>query len=247
MKSNFIKFIVTVLCIIASFYVAVILHEWGHGTVAWAFGYKKTFYDVQYGGWLLQRVDEGVHYDHILAAGHGVAAALIGIAGVTVTVILFLLSLMMLKKIRRNALAYSFFYWFAVLNMVATIQYFTVQTFSTEGDVGRFIHGLNISPLWVFIPGVAYVCFALYQMLVFAIPKAYVLIGIKSMWVRQIFLLVSLSIMFLLIYCFGYNPLSDHGMPRAGKFLAFFSIATFLTLFLFCNPSRTWIKKLKYR
>jgi hypothetical protein len=240
---KYIKLVIAIFSIVLSYYIAIILHEWGHGTIAWLYGYKGSPFDVEYGGWLLLRVDENVPYNQILAADHGVAAALIGIAGLTVSVILFVLSLKVLSKIKCNFLTYSFFYWFAVLNMVPIFQYLTIQTFSVQGDVGRFTHGLGISPWWVFIPGASFVWFSLYRFYGIFIPKAYFILSINALLMRRIFLLASLCIMFLLIYTHGYNPLSDKGMPLIGKFLAGFSILLVPAIFFLCNPSNDWVKQ----
>jgi hypothetical protein len=242
-RKNQLSLLITVISIIASYYIAIILHEWGHGTVAWLYGYKKAFFDVQYGGWRLQDVDENVPYDQILAAKQGVAAAMIGIAGLSVSIVLFLVSLTAMAKIKYSVVLYSFFYWFSVINMVPIIQYLTVQTFSVEGDVGRFTHGLDISPWWVFVLGTLFICFALYRFLRFAVPKAYALIPIKTLWVKRCFLAVSLGIMFLLIYSGGYNPLSDRGMPVISKVYAVLTMFLVPVLFFLCNPSLKWVKK----
>lgn len=242
-SSRLSRLLVTIFSIIASYYLAIILHEWGHGTVAWIYGYKEAFFDVDYGGWLLLGVDENVPYDQILASHHGTAAALIGIAGLVVSIVLLLLSFWALSKIKHRPLAYLFCYWFAVWNMVPIVQYLSVQTFSVQGDVGRFIHGLNISPWLVFIPGLGFVYFALNQFLKVFVPKAYAKIPIKSLWVQRLFLALSLAIMFLLIYSHGYNPLSDPGMPLLGKTLAVFSMALVPILFFLSDPSRKWVKK----
>ena len=103
---------ITVISIILSYYLAVILHEWGHGTVAWICGYKTAFYDVRYGGWFLLNVDENVPYGQILAANRGTTAALIGIAGLFMSTLLFLISLLVLKKSKHGVYVFSFFYWF---------------------------------------------------------------------------------------------------------------------------------------
>ena len=235
--------VATALSIVVAYYLAIILHEWGHGLIAWIFGYKPSPFDVDYGGWFLLNVDEAVPYREILAAGRGYQAALIGIAGLTVSLILFLLSLIGLRKLRRGLWAYSLLYWFAVRNMEPIVQYLTVETFSVQGDVGRFIHGLAISPWWVFIPGAIFVAFALYRLLGFALPKAYAIVGIESLAARRIFLFATLFIMFLQIYSHGYNPLSDEGMPSIGKWLAIFSILLVPILFFVCNPSREWVKR----
>lgn len=242
-REKYLKLLMAILSIIASYYIAIILHEWGHGTLAWLFGYKETPFNVNYGGWLLLHADENVPYNQILAAHRGSTAALIGIAGVSVSVILFILSLIGLNKIKHSLWMYSFFYWFAILNMVPIFQYFTVQTFSVQGDTGRFVHGLTISPWWVFIPGTIFVCLALYLLLRCFVPKAYVVLSMNARWVQRIFLLVSLGMMFLLIYTHGYNPLSDTGMPLIGKLCAVLSILLVPALFFLCNPSSRWVRK----
>ncbi len=237
------RIFLTILCFIASYYIAILLHEWGHGTVAWLFGYKDTPFDVQYGGWLLLQVDENVPYEQILLSGHGASAALIGIAGVSVSSVLFALSLFALNRIRESSTLYSFFYWFAVINTLPMIQYFTVQTFSIEGDVGRFTHGFEISPWWVFIPGTILICLGLFVLLKHQVPKAYALIPIHSLWAQRLLLLFSLFVMFLMIYTHGYNPLSDPGMPLIGNVAAICSIIVAPILFFLCNPSRAWVKR----
>ncbi len=237
------KLFITILMFIGSYYLGILLHEWGHGTVAWLLGYKANPFDVDYGGWLLLQVDENVPYGRILAAHQGLNAALIGIAGLSVSIVLFIMSWISLIKIQHGFWMYSFFYWFAVVNMVPIFQYLTVQTFSVQGDVGRFTHGLDISPWWVFVPGTAFVCIALYQFFRHLVPKTYAILSIKALGVQRIFLLVSLGCMFLLIYLQGYNPLSDPGMPLAGKILALFSLFLVPALFFLCNPSNSWVKR----
>ena len=236
-------FFYIVFSIIVSYYLAVLLHEWSHGTIAWLFGYKESPFQVDYGGWLLLHADEAVPYDQILSADQGVIAALIGISGLSVSLILFILSLVGAYKIKKNGLAYSFFYWFATANMVAIFQYFTIQTFSIQGDVGRFTHGLHISPWWIFIPGTIFVFLALYQFFRKFVPKAYAVLLIRTLSLRRLFLLTTLVLLFLFIYTHGYNPISDPGMPEIGKLLAVFSMLLVPILFFLCDPSRQWVKK----
>ena len=225
------------------YYVAILLHEWGHGVVAWILEYKDSPFDVDYGGWLLLHVDEDVPYDSMMKAHQGVEAAFIAIAGLIVSLFLYMISWISLSRIKHGFALYSLFYWFSIWNMVAIFQYLAIQTFSVQGDVGRFTHGLNISPWWVFIPGTSFVFFALYRFYGHFVPKAYVRLSIQSQWVKRLFLLLSLVIMFLLIYSHGYNPLSDQGMPLIGKFLAGFSIALVPGIFFFCDPSRVWVQR----
>jgi hypothetical protein len=239
----FMKLATAILSILISYYLGIILHEWGHGLVAWLLGYKTNPFDVDYGGWFLLNVDESVPYNQILAAGQGFRAAWIGIAGLFVSLSLFIFCWISLKKIKSNAFLYSFFYWFAVVNLVPIFQYLTVQAFSIEGDVGRFTHGLAISPWWIFWPGTAFVSTALYHFFRYLVPKAYAILSISSVWMQRLFLLISLIGIFLWIYLHGYNPLSDPGMPEQAKILALFSMLLVPLLFLLCNPSHSWVKR----
>ncbi len=227
------------------YYVIVLLHEWGHGTTAWFFGYKNSPFEIQYGGWLLLHCDEAVPYDKILEAGHGIRAALIGISGFTVTTILFLLSLVSLNRKfgTRSLWLLSVFYWSCVLNVMAMFGYIPLDTFSTMGDIGRFVHGLNISPWLVFIPGTILVTICLYKLLRQGVIKVYVFAPIRTILMRRILLGISLCIIFLLLYTHGYNPFTDKGTNTLSKILAGLSILLVPILFVVCNPSRNWVKQ----
>lgn len=244
-KNPIIILFINVIAIILAYYVSILLHEWGHGTLAWLNGVKNSPFDVQYGGWLLMNVDEHVNYASLLSSGRGIAAALIGIAGCIVSFIIVVSCFILInrKNLRHNPVKFVFIYWFLIMNMVPTVQYFFVSTFSSEGDVGRFTHGLNISAWWVFVPGTIFVFFVLWRILRFEIIKAYALIPIKSILGKNMFLLTTLSIIFLFIYTHGYNPLSDQGMNTLGKALVLISIVLVPILFVFFNPSRNWVKK----
>ena len=39
------------------------------------------------------------------------------------------------------------------------------------GDIGEFVQGLNISPLWIFIPSTIIIYFALYRFYRYEVPK----------------------------------------------------------------------------
>ncbi len=237
--------LMNVFAILVAYYVSVLLHEWGHGTVAWLNGAKLNPFDIQYGGWFLMHTDENVNYAGLIISGRGVAAAMIGIAGVTVSFFLAVSSFILLscKKIQNSPVKLIFSYWFLIINMIPLAQYFTISTFSYQGDVGRFITGLNISGWWIFIPGTIFNIFALTRILNTEIPKTYALIPIKSLLGQNIFLLTSLSIIFLFIYTHGYNPLTDPGMDTFSKTLALLSIFLVPILFILDNPSRKCVRK----
>jgi len=148
-RHRFSLLAITLFSITIAYYLTVLLHEWGHGTTAWLLNQKSSPLDIYYGhSWYLSNVDEKVDYNTLLATGYGLTAALIGVSGVGVDIIMVILCLSLLRKssVQKSTLWFSFFYWFLIFNMVPIFQYVPLTTFSVEGDIGRFVHGLNISP-----------------------------------------------------------------------------------------------------
>jgi hypothetical protein len=239
-------FFITVITFIAAYYTCILLHEWmGHGLAAWLFGEKSSPFDIYYGGWALLHVDENVDYTKLMAASQNVEAAIIGINGTVVTGLLFTLSLILLPRasIQKNTVLFTFLYWVLIICMVPLLQYFTLTTFSNEGDVGRFTHGLNISPWWVFIPGTMVVIAALWRIFKVEVPRAYAVIPINGLWARRFVLFFSLFVIFLMIYTHGYNPLTATGTNLPSKLLVVLSMLLVPILMFFCDPSRSWVKK----
>lgn len=241
----FANFLKNLAAIIVAYYVSLLLHEWGHGFVAWLYGVKTSPFDVQYGGYFLQNADENVDYVNLMASGQGVAGALIAIAGPVVSLFILLIALIMLcsNKINNKPLTFTFIYWLLIMNMVPSIQYLSVSPFVSGGDTGHFAQGLNFSSWWIFVPGTFFIVFMLDMILKKITPKAYVVIRIKSLWGKNLFLLISLCIMFLFIYTHGYNPLTDKGLNLFTKVMVAISICMVPILFIICNPAREWVKK----
>ncbi len=241
-------FLQNLVAAIIAYYIALLLHEWGHGVVAWLYGLKHSPFDIQYGGWFLQNADEHVDYDMLFNMGRNFAAGLIGIAGPIVSVTLVIICLILLnhKSFQHNSVKFIFIYWLLVINMIPTIQYFTVSTFLPGGDTGHFANGLKISAWWIFIPGTIFNIYLIRRILKLEIIRAYAFIPIKSILGQNIFLLATLSLMFLFIYTHGYNPLTDKGLDKFGKVLILISIAFVPILFIICNPMREWVQRLIY-
>ncbi|EKD54881.1 MAG: hypothetical protein ACD_60C00038G0043 [uncultured bacterium] len=244
-KNPIVIFLMNVVAIIVAYYVSILLHEWAHGIAAWLCGAKNSPFNVQYGGWFLMNADENVNYTQLIDSGRGLSAALIGIAGSSVSFIFAVICFILLsnKNFRQSAVKFIFVYWFLMINMVPLVQYLTISTFSSRGDVGRFIYGLNISAWWVFFPGTLFIIFSVIRILKIEVPKSYAVIPIKSLLGQNIFLLATLGILFLFIYTHGYNPLTDQGMNTFSRALAILSIILVPILFILCYPSRNWVKK----
>lgn len=231
--------------IIIAYYVSLLLHEWGHGFMAWLYGVKTSPFDVQYGGYLLQNADENVDYVGLMASGRNMVSALIAIAGpiVSLTILIIALSILYSNKINNKPLTFTLIYWLLIMNMVPSIQYLSVSPFASGGDTGHFAQGLNFSPWWIFIPGTIFIIFILSIILKNIIPKACAIIPIKSLLGQNLFLLTSLFVMFLFIYTHGYNPLTDKGVNSFTKVMVVISICLVPILFIICNPARDWVKK----
>ncbi|HEV2614584.1 MAG TPA: hypothetical protein VGV92_07725 [Gammaproteobacteria bacterium] len=227
----------TIISIILTYYVAVLAHEYGHGTMAWIFGYKTSPFDIQYGSWYLVPVDEAVNYPALLSAGHGVQAGLIGIAGITTTFLLFLMSLFSLSKsvIQKNSFLLSFFFWLAAINLMEMFSYLN-RSFLMDGDMGRFVHGLNISPLWVFIPGSIIVCLSLYRFYKVEIIKLFKFLPIQTKIMQRIVLWLTfwqlpLSVMF---YWAGSGAV-DPGWSLVSNTAHGISLAIIIFILIICH------------
>jgi hypothetical protein len=193
--------LINIICIIVTYYVAVLLHEYGHAAMAWHFSYKASPFDISYGSWLLIPVSEAVDYQKILASGHGSQEALIGISGISVTIILFCISMFSLnqKLIQKTPLFLGLAFWLADMNVMEMFSYLN-RTF-IMGDLGELIQGSNISPLWVFIPGCLIVGFSLYCFFQFMFYKWFTLSNIKSIYTKRIFLWLTFwPLLFSVIY-----------------------------------------------
>jgi len=245
-KKPILIVLINFLAYIFAYYTAILLHEWGHGTVAWLYGLKSSPFDIHYGGWLLLNVDEGVNYTQLMMNNQETAAALIGIGGFAVTFSLTILAfaLLNLNKIQKHDTSYIFSYWFLMVNMVAMIQYLSLSVFSPIGDMGRFIHGLDISPWIIFIPGTLLIIVALWRIFTAEIIKAYIIFPVTTLTGKRVLLLATLSVLFLTLYTHGYNPISDNRGVLIDQILAIFSILLVPILFILCNPSRDWVQYL---
>lgn len=233
--------IYSVICIILSYYIAILLHEFGHGTTAWLFGYKKSPFDIHYGNWLLSHVSEHVDYKRIFAQAHGLQGALIGVSGISVTIILFFISLYFLnqKYILKSYFGLLFFYWLAAINLCEIFTYIVTRSF-TSGDIGEFVEGLHISPLWVFIPGTIFACALMYRFFRYELIKIYCLLSNDNNILKR--MILYLSFWPLIILPLFWTP------PTRYEILAYaaniFALLVVIFIFIACDPKRNWIKNI---
>jgi hypothetical protein len=230
--------VLTLISIILTYYISVLMHEYGHATTAWLLGYKKSPVDIYIGNWLLLPVSEAVDYAGILASGHGLSEALIGISGISVTFFLFLISLLLLNRryIQKHILLLSFFFWLANINLMEMFSYIN-RTF-IMGDIGEFVQGLNISPLWIFIPGVFIVCLAIYRFYSVEIIKMFMLLPIKTVFMQRIFLWITFWPLILTALYWGRSL----GWELLAAITNSVSVFIVILILILCDPARSWIR-----
>jgi len=237
--------LLSILSFVIIYYIAVLMHEYSHATMAWFFAYKENILNIEYGGWFLLHVDEAVNYDFIIDSGHGTQAAIIAISGVSSNAILFLLSLFLYTKpyILKNKMLLILIFWSLVVNMVPILGYIPANTFTTHGDIGRFCVGLNISTWWPFIIGTPLVIMGIIYIFRVAILKLYAHLPLKTITGQSIYLLCALLTLFLLLFTHGQNPLSDQHATAYSKAIAWLMIFAVPILFVACYPGREWVQR----
>jgi hypothetical protein len=246
--------LVTPIFIWLSHYVAVFPHEYAHSFMAWALGEMKNPLALDYGGtsWknilLLWDIDENVEYSRLFAEGHGVHAALTAFAGSGIgSALLFVLGYFMLKskRVQQHPYLYYFIFWFQLMNLGNFYDYVPIRTFSAHGDMGNMMHGLNISPWWVFVIFGYLVAFLIWQFFTRTMISMYNILGIEEIAVKAFVMIVCVLILF---GWFGgiLGPLVSDNPFHNGDIAYFLEIASFVAIpgiIFILWPTRRWIKK----
>ena len=189
--------VITVITIFLSHHIMVLLHEWAHGTAAWILGYKDSPFDIYYGDWTLFSVSEDVNYTKILAAGNGLHVSVIAGSVLLANMILFLMSLYILTIhwLEERKWAYQFVFWFAIMNVAQSFGYIPIRAFTT-GDVNNVLRGTGWSPWVMFFPGTLFALWGIWRMFVKELPKLYKIISLDNVWMKRLFLLLVVLVVF---------------------------------------------------
>ena len=159
--------LLTIVVIFITRHIMLFCHEWTHGFIVWLFNLKNSPFDIYYGDWTLFNVHEDVDYESLFISGKGYIAALIGISALITNVVLYVISIIFLKKkyIQNNKIFFFILYWFALSNIGELFSYIPFRTFPSvgNGDVGHFLKGFNLSPWIVFIPGTTLILMGLWR------------------------------------------------------------------------------------
>jgi hypothetical protein len=152
--------LLTFVLTIVAHAVAYLTHEYSHSIVAWAFGWMKSPFDIDYGSatpgnlLLLGDVSDNVDYKPIIASGEGWKAALIALAGPFVGNGLLFVVLDRVSRtgaIRSHRLLQSFVYWLCLMCAGNVWSYVPIRALSTHADIALSAQGFGIS-VWLQFP-----------------------------------------------------------------------------------------------
>lgn len=137
-----------------------LIHEYAHSVFAWALGWMKEPFGIDYGHAsvnnviFLDDVDDNVDYAPIIASGHGASAAIIALAGAFVgngAVYFLLHALLRTNAVKSRRRLTSFVYWFSLMSAANVWSYVPLRTLTTHADMAIAAKGLGIST-WVLFP-----------------------------------------------------------------------------------------------
>ena len=216
---NWFKFIMaTILFFFLSHYVAVFPHEFSHSIVAWMLALKVHPLNINYGGaslhniLFLSNIDENNNYYLMYLLGKQHLIPIVAAAGPGMNVVLYMFSTWVLfscKSLHKKPLLFYFIFWLNIMNLGNIFDYIPIRVFTTHGDIGHILFGLNnLSPWWIFIPGTYIVILLYYLFFTKTLPLAYsVVCTNQRKWQCLLLLVLSSTI---LLAAFGLSGLEGY-------------------------------------
>ena len=238
----------TIIFFFLAHYLAVFPHEFSHSIVAWLLGVKTHPLNIDYGGTslsnllLLRNIDEHNNYYLMYMLGKKHLIPLIAIAGPGMNGILYVIStyfLYRLNSVRQRPLVYYFIFWFNIMNLGNLFDYVPIRVFTTHGDIGHVLFGLNnISPWWVFIPGTYIVLLLYYFFFTSTLIDAYKIIcGNKDVPKQACILILAVLTSFVFFALAGLS-----GYSEICRFISQLSYCVVPAILITNWPTRSWIK-----
>jgi hypothetical protein len=134
---------------------------------------------------------------------------------------------------------YYFVFWFHVMCLGNLYDYIPIRVFTTHGDIGHILFGLNqLSPWWVFIPGTYLMLFILYYFFTKTLLTLYQVVMAES--ISQQAMLMSLVVI-IYFYFFAIPGLNRYG--EICRFISIVSISVIPAMLYINWPTRGWIKR----
>jgi hypothetical protein len=151
--------LMTVAIIVVTHAVAYLTHEFSHSFTAWALGYMANPLALDYGDLtpanvvLLSAVGDNVPYDAILSGGHGLAVAVIALAGPFVgNALLYVCLAAFAARVRmRSAMLTSLLFWLMLMCAGNVWSYVPIRAITTHADIAIAASGLRIG-VWPLFP-----------------------------------------------------------------------------------------------
>lgn len=227
----------TIISIILSWYISVLAHEFSHSTMAWYFGYITSPTAIKIDNWLLFTPTVTM-----LAEGNPFTESFIVSSGLVMTTILLLVSWFFLHQqfIQKNTFLVSFFFWLAVANLMEVFSYIPNRVFS-NGDIWEIIIGLNISPLWIFIPGVVMIVVVIYLFYRYEVIRMSKLLPIESLFMQRLYLW--LTFWPLIIPVLHWKKAVLIKWELLSDITNMTSLVLVLTILFVFDPAHKWVKE----
>lgn len=250
MNNTHIKLIcLTPIFILLSHYLVVFPHEYAHSFTAWFLGYKSNPFDLNYGGThisnilFLLNIDQNVDNKMIYSLAHPGHVALIAFAGPGMNILLFIVSILLLKNktIKQHPYLFYFLFFFNLMNLGNIYDYVPIRTFATQGnmvDVLDIEQGLNISPWWIYIIIGYPLVFLIRYFFTNTLVSTYISLNISNKTLQASLMIICVCILF---GYFGLPGFFSHGdIPY---FISATSILTIPGIIIACWPTRRWVKE----
>ncbi|NGX34059.1 MAG: hypothetical protein K1060chlam1_00406 [Candidatus Anoxychlamydiales bacterium] len=238
MKKVIKDILATIILLLIAHILMVTIHEFTHSFIAWIFGFKKSPFHLHFADFTLFLVDDQTDYTAMLSQNRNILAAMTAIIPNILNACFYVISAILCssKKIQEKIYLYSFFFWFMIVNIGQVYSYILWRTFETHGDVSIFLEGLNISPYWLFIPGILFIIFSVYNILKHQILRAYKTLKISHVWTRAIFLFLVLFILF------GYFGGLIYNILNKKYFYMIYPTLLIILFYLICFPKNRWVQ-----
>ncbi|TCK33768.1 hypothetical protein B0G84_8087 [Paraburkholderia sp. BL8N3] len=246
-KSPFIFIILTPIFFILALWVSVFPHEYAHAITAWLFGYKLGPFDIAYGKFNWQNVlfvdgiDEHVNYFIIYMFGDTFAMGMIAFMGPFMSVILYFLSLYLLRlnSIKKRPYLLYFVFWVNATNLSELISYVALRSITRHGDIGHIEFAWGVSQWFIFIAGCVVLSIATLNFFSRTIVELYLRTRTNSMPLRYFFLIL---FSFLLFAYAGVRVLIENNGVFSMSLSIIFCVIT-PVIVVICWPTREWVKE----
>lgn len=137
--------------------IAYLTHEYSHSFCAWALGFMANPLALDYGDAtpanliMLRDVGDNVQYESILQGGHGLAVAVIALAGPYVgNALLYVCLYAATKRVRMHPIALSFTFWLLLMCVGNVWSYVPIRAITTHAHIAIAAGDMQVGVLTLF-------------------------------------------------------------------------------------------------